>query len=228
MSAIAPISPLSSSLQNEAPTAAEQQASSFATDFDMFLNLLTTQLRNQDPLNPMDPTEFVSQLTQFSQLEQMVSQTAALDEINARVQTQTAAQSAGFIGKNVVGQSDFVTLKDGAASFIYTVAAPAEKVEVRIFDSNDKLIAQFDAPSEAGRYDKTWDGRDLDGALVADGSYRVEVVGIEDEDSFIAGLAYVSDEVEEVLFANGSATLRLKSGAQIPFEAVESIRNSAG
>ncbi|MCK5751012.1 MAG: hypothetical protein KAH44_32645, partial [Oricola sp.] len=154
--AISPISKTNST-QSAAKPVASLGVQNIADNYDTFLNLLTVQLRNQDPLNPMDPTQFVSQLAQFSQLEQSVAQTDALDELAALQRASESRAGIDFLGRPVEAVSDEIFFGGDPAAFNYEVRNPAgEKMEVRIFDKNDNLVAKLDAENTVGRHAISW------------------------------------------------------------------------
>ena len=221
------ISPISKSGggQSVPPPTVSLGVQNIADNYDTFLNLLTVQLQNQDPLNPMDPTQFVSQLAQFSQLEQSVAQTAALEEVAALSRASEARAGLDFLGREVEAESNSIALTDGGAAFDYEVLEPGEKLEIRIFDSNDKLVAKLDAEKTAGRHAMVWDGVNETGGDAAPGVYHAELVSVKDKEAESAGRSIVTDTVNELRYTQSGAALYLQSGAVVSPSAVLSVRN---
>ncbi|HVJ41307.1 MAG TPA: flagellar hook assembly protein FlgD [Dongiaceae bacterium] len=143
--------------------------------YNQFLLLLTKQLQNQDPLNPMDTAQFTNQLVQFSSVEQMINQNKRLDQlINLQSSTNTYA-AANFLGHTVAVNSDQLALKDGKASFQYTIENQGAKALLRIADAKGNLVAIQEANSGVGTYQVNWNGKDATGNQLPDGQYQVSV-----------------------------------------------------
>ena len=227
MTAITPISNSDSPTQGARPTAGALGAQGLINDFDTFLSLLTTQLRSQDPLNPMDPTEFVSQLTQFSQLEQTVAQTQTLEEVAALMRDSAAAADLGFLGRDVEAESGSIALADGEARFAYEVLAPGEEMAVRIFNEDDALVASIDVDNAPGRRSLVWDGQTDGGDDAPAGVYRAELVAIDGEATRLGGRILVSGEVSDVRFAGGGARIGLASGLVVDPARIVSVEERA-
>jgi flagellar basal-body rod modification protein FlgD len=169
---------------NSNAAAANSSSSSSGTDADVtklddqynqFLLLLTKQLQNQDPLNPMDTAQFTNQLVQFSSVEQQINQNKRLDQlINLQSSTNTYA-AANFLGKQVALNSDQLSLKDGKASFQYSIENQGTKALLRITDAKGNLVAIQEANSGVGTYQVNWNGTDAVGNQLPDGQYQVSV-----------------------------------------------------
>lgn len=143
--------------------------------YNQFLLLLTKQLQNQDPLNPMDTAQFTNQLVQFSSVEQQINQNKRLDQlINLQSSTNTYA-AANFLGKQVALDSDQLALKGGKASFQYTIENQGAKALLRITDAKGNLVAIQEANSTVGTYQVNWNGTDAVGNQLPDGQYQVSV-----------------------------------------------------
>lgn len=143
--------------------------------YNQFLLLLTKQLQNQDPLNPMDTAQFTNQLVQFSSVEQQINQNKRLDQlINLQSSTNTYA-AANFLGKQVALNSDQLALKGGKASFQYTIENQGAKALLRITDAKGNLVAIQEANSTVGTYQVNWNGTDAVGNQLPDGHYQVSV-----------------------------------------------------
>ncbi len=152
---------------------------------DQFLELLVAQLQNQDPLNPLDPTEFTAQLAQFSSLEQLFSANESLSQMARAAgdnQELGRLSAVGLIGRRVeVTGADF-HYRDSPVEFGYTLDTPAAAVRARILDSGDQVVAIL--PQErtgAGRHYFSWDGAGLDGRSLPPGDYRLEVERLDGE-----------------------------------------------
>ncbi|MGW8280018.1 flagellar hook assembly protein FlgD [Sphingomonas aurantiaca] len=136
--------PTTSSLQQILSSTSSPGAKSTTTDFNMFLKLLTTQMQNQDPLSPMDSTQYTQQLVQYSQVEQSVQQNSTLKDILASLSNQTIGQAAQFIGRDAVFESAVSGLGAKPASWQYAADRTMASGTVTIRDAGGKTV--FTAP----------------------------------------------------------------------------------
>lgn len=163
-------------------TAAQAAGGSLAGDFNQFLTLLTTQLANQDPLSPMDTTEFTNQLVLFAGVEQQIASNENLEELISLSGGNQAVQAVSYIGKSVEANGNIFQLTDDGAELGYDLDAEAQTATILIFDPNDTLVLLEPANIEAGRHSFKWDGRNSEGVLLDPGAYSFAVSAI-DEDS---------------------------------------------
>lgn len=172
---------------------------------DAFLRMLVAQLRHQDPLNPMDGTDFTAQLAQFSSLEQMFNMNSSLKAIQGALETQKEEENyMDYIGKEVVSLENALTVTNGKASGgAYTIAEPAE-IMVSVYDSNGKEVRQiYPGYKTPGTHEIKWDGVDSSGNVVKDGVYTFTVKAIGDGGVSIPATTSVTGEVTGVAYVNG-------------------------
>lgn len=154
-----------------------QQSIKLAEDFTQFLTLLTTQLQNQDPLNPMDSTEFTNQLVQFSQVEQSINTNQKLDDMLALQVGSISSVALGYVGMDVTYTSAEMNW-DGTKTVDvhYGLSEQASVAKVNIYSEDGKtLIRSLDAPKSPGSQQVTWDGKDNNGNVVDAGTYSVKI-----------------------------------------------------
>ncbi|MDR0672772.1 MAG: flagellar hook assembly protein FlgD [Zoogloeaceae bacterium] len=165
--------------------AASAKAASAAEEMsDRFMTLFLAQLRNQDPLNPMENAEMTSQLAQMN----MVS---GLEQLNATMKTLLGSygealslQAANLIGKNVLVPGDQLALTENGSLFGLELEMSADKVEISIMDANGVEIArQTLGQLNAGSQAFYWDGADKNGDAAAPGAYRFSVLASLDGES---------------------------------------------
>lgn len=152
-----------------------QAASRFSENFDDFLKLLTTQMENQDPLEPLDGTEFTTQLVQFSSVEQQIAQNQRLDQLLALQQSQVVTNAVGFIGKTVEAAGNKAELINGQATIGYGLAQEAEAVTITIKNADGAVVRTIQGDTKAGSHSFTWDGKNTQGVDQPNGSYTFSV-----------------------------------------------------
>lgn len=157
---------------NPATTAA---ANANATQ-DRFMKLLVTQMKNQDPLNPLDNAQVTSQLAQLSTVSGIDKMNATLESMIASQQSGQAVQAAGMIGHGVLAPGKQIALASNTAVFGIDLAASAEKVKVTVRDVNGVAVHTMDlGAKDAGTLALSWDGVKDDGSKAADGAYTFDV-----------------------------------------------------
>ena len=174
-------------------------------DKDSFLRLLTTQLQNQDPLNPTDSTEFTAQLAQFSSLEQMTNVNATLNTLLLYQASINNAQAVGFISKDIVANGKSIEMKGGQpVSCDYELPAAAKSVVVTVYDATGNFVRDYQKTAlAAGKQSLTWDGRNRDGNTVADGAYTFEVQAVDQKGAKLDVTTFSKGTVTGVTFEGG-------------------------
>lgn len=163
-------------------TQSEVSGVSLAKNFDTFLTLLTTQLKNQDPTSPMDSKEFTNQLVMFSQVEQSINQNKNLEKLLAMFASQQSSNNLSYIGKIVDVDDNQVELQQGGSAFwSYELPAGATSVKYNIMDSAGKVVRTVTSNAPAGGFPKgrielAWDGKDGQSVAQPAGKYKLEVV----------------------------------------------------
>lgn len=143
---------------------------------DRFLTLLVTQLKNQDPLNPMDNSQMTSQLAQISTVSGIDKLNATLNSLVSSLGTSQSMQTADMIGKSVLVPGSQMTLANGAAYAGVNLSSDADQVTVKILDSAGNVIrTQKLGEQDAGVFNIGWDGKKDDGTKAADGTYKFTV-----------------------------------------------------
>lgn len=142
-------------------------------NYETFLTLLTSQLQNQDPLQPTDTAEFTKQLVQYSQVEQSIKTNQKLDDVISAINNGQPNQALGYIGKTVEIQSNGIALQDGKAHLTVSTDKPAADAVFEIIDAKTGKVVRSMALSKfAGTQDVNWDGLDDSGNQLPDGTYK--------------------------------------------------------
>lgn len=178
-----------------------------------FLNLLVTQLQNQDPLEPTDNSEFMSQTTAFSQLNEMTTMNTSLEKMVELLSMQAYNNSsltsgAGFIGKEIEYQTNTVTVGGDSLkniSFYLGGDALAEKSQINIYNEDGACVAivKPDKDLTSGQNIIHWDGSGVGGVEVADGTYYFEVQAFNSAGEQVEVQEYGTGIVQGVKMSNG-------------------------
>ena len=206
-----------------ATTTADPHRQSLANDFDNFLTMLTTQLQHQDPLSPLDSTEFTNQLVQFSQLEQQINQSEKLDNLIAKQQSAETAAALGYLGNEVEVISPVTVLTNGEARFAYTLPKGAVKTSIAILDESGSVVRTFDGETAAGRHDVTWDGTNDQGVTLPDGAYTIAVSAANEEDTPLTDLTVYSRGVADGIVTEDGITYLRVGNVNVPLDRVVAV-----
>lgn len=149
-----------------------------ASNFQTFLSLLTTQLKNQDPLSPVDSNEFTAQLTQMAGVEQQLLTNDLLTSLLKAQQGDGLTGAAQYIGKDATAVWSATRFEDGEASWSYELAANATEATLQVLDASGKVVWSGPAPDKTnGLHDFKWDGKTTGGGQVDDGGvYTLKVI----------------------------------------------------
>jgi flagellar basal-body rod modification protein FlgD len=197
---------------------------------DDFLKLLITEMKNQNPLSPMDGTEYAAQLAQFSSLEQLSNINTTLTESVSSNQLMTQAISNSLattmIGKTVKASGSSVgTTGSGSVTLGYKLASPAATVTTKIYNSEGVLVRTLKTSNvAAGDGSVTWDGEDEDGSQMAAGKYTFEVSAVDSKGNAVTSSTYVTGKISGVRFtSNGTAFV--VGGVEVPLSDILEILN---
>lgn len=175
-------------------------------DMEAFLFLLTQQLKYQDPLDPMDTSEYTNQLVQYAQVEQSIQTNTYLETIVAQNVNAVATQAVSYIDQYVQVLGNGLPLQDGSAKFSYILGSNASSCVIAIKDSAGNFVKSFTGvEQDAGRHEMTWDGTDNYGNKLSDGAYFLVVTALDSSGSSVevqtttygkvTGVAYDGDTV---------------------------------
>lgn len=190
-----------------------------------FLKLLVAQLSHQDPLKPQEGAEFVAQLAQFSNLEQMISANAQLASISSTSASQRDAQAYNLIGKHVTASTRTVEM-DGfsGATLQFSVGSAAESARITITDDHGNVVRIMETGAlPAGAVTVPWDGMNQDGDHAQAGTYRVAVSAKAKNGAPVPVTSEAGGVVKGVVFVNGKTMLDLGT-TELPLETITSVQ----
>ena len=151
-----------------------------ANNFDTFLQLLTTQLKNQNPLDPLDTNQFTQQLVEFSGVEQQLKTNDFLSSLVQANANTTNSNAVNYIGKTVTASGVRSELVNGKAQWNFSVD-DAATVTVNIKDENGNTVYSEQGAMQAGSGTFTWDGKDNQGNVKPDGTYSISMQAVTAE-----------------------------------------------
>ena len=208
---------------------AGQSQAKLQEDMNQFLKLLVTQLKNQDPLNPMDATQFTTQLVQFASVEQQIHTNANMEKLVNLQETSQISTMVNFIGNAAKATSSSAPLQDGHMEFAYTLDQSAKSVQISI--QNDKGITVFfaDGDTKTGTHSFTWDGAGANGAHNPDGAYTIVVTAKDAADKLINVAQTVTGTITGAGVTDGKANLFM-GDVVIPMDKIVTVEKpfSAG
>jgi flagellar basal-body rod modification protein FlgD len=195
---------------------------------DDFLTLFVTQLKNQDPMNPMDGTQFIGQLAQLTQVEQAYNTNSNLEKLISMMNDSSAMSAVSYIGQEVTASGSEVALTSGGeAKISYVVPKTAEQVVVDIKDSNGSTVRTLtQGQTAAGTASLVWDGKNNAGTALPSGTYTFAVKGVDSSGNTFTCDSRTGGKVDGVSFAGSSPVLKV-GGLEIPFSSLLSVNGGS-
>lgn len=189
-------------------------AVSFDETKTQFLQMLITQLKNQDPFAPQDSTQFAQQMMQMGQMEQLMNINSGMTQLVAAQQGSIVSQYTDLVGKTVQAQGSTVELIQGqGAELNFEIPeVPKGSVGVNIFNQSGDLVRRLDTGiSERGAFTLVYDGKDKNGAPLPDGYYNYTVQAQDADDNLISVNTYSQGRISSVRMSEGTPVLQMGS-----------------
>ena len=219
---MATVSSTYSALGSATSTSPGSATKEIAGNFQDFLLLLTTQLKNQSPLDPLDTNQFTQQLVQFAGVEQQLKSNDTLSSMLTAMKSTSTSNAASYIGMKVTADGSTANLANGAASWTITPAKDSKKATVTISDANGTAIATKSVSLTAGAQTFTWDGKDGSGSVQPDGEYKISVKAVDVSGQSVAVSTELSGVVSAVDVSGGSPVFTVGT-TSIPLAKVKTI-----
>ncbi len=193
---------------------------------DAFLTMLVAQMKNQDPMNPIQNTEFTAQLAQFSSLEQMFNVNENLKNIQMTQSSLNNTQAVSIIGREIKSEGNSIKLSAETSSEInYKLSSAAKEVRVNIYDYRGDLVRTVSMSSQdAGENSFVWDGKDSSGNSLSDGTYSFMVSAKDPAGTDISVTPLIRGQVTGVSFDNGNTLLSV-GGQRVSLGSVLEVNN---
>jgi flagellar basal-body rod modification protein FlgD len=193
-------------------------------NFDTFLTLLTTQLKDQDPTSPMDSSTFTQQLVEYSQVEQQIDSNTNLQTLITQGQTQSGAYATSYLGKTVTVTGGQGSLTGGTASWNYNLGAAAASTNLTVSDSTGKVVYSAAGATAEGNNSFTWNGQDNNGNQLADGTYSLAATAVDSSGAAITSTVTSAGQVSEVNMTGGTPQLVIGS-MSVGLSSISNVQN---
>jgi flagellar basal-body rod modification protein FlgD len=223
--AATPTTTSTSSTAQAAGVAGSQQLSG---DFNTFLTLLTTQLQNQDPLSPMDTSQFTSQLVEFASVEQQVNMNTNLQALMSMQQTSDSLQALQLVGANVTINSNTATLSEATSSpatWGFSSPSPATGA-VTITSSTGQVAYTGTTSLSAGNQTYTWNGQGNNGVTWPDGNYTLTITATGANGQPVTVSTQVRGTISSVNITQNAPMITV-GGQNYPISAIQSINSGS-
>jgi len=212
--------------QAASSAAVTEKATGLTSDFETFLKMLTAQARYQDPLEPIDSSEYAAQLAQFSMVEQQVQGNDILASVQQQLGLANMAAMSGWVGMEARAAAP--AYFDGSSPITVSPnpASIADTVQLVVRDSDGNEVQRIDLPVTADAYE--WTGVDDDGVAFEEGMYTFNVESIDSQgEVLLSEMAEIYTEVKETQMQGGDVVLILDGGSAILSSSVTALRDPA-
>ncbi len=208
---------------NQALSSSDADRNKLAKDLDSFLTLLTSQLKNQDPLSPMDSTEFTNQLVQFAQVEQQINLNESMSEVVDLTQQSIVTSAVNYMGETIEAASDQVPLQNGIARMAYGLGADSTATTIVIRSGTGEIVYTKAGLTSAGVHELMWDGKHKDtGLQLPDGTYSVETTALGKGEEQVPTWTTTFGRVTGLTNVNGTTVLLMDKVA-VPIQQILSV-----
>lgn len=194
-----------------------------ASNFETFLSLLTTQLRNQSPLDPLDTNQFTQQLVQFAGVEQQLKTNDTLSALLLSSQTAQAGAALNLVGREVTAFGQTSQLNDGKATWNLDSPKAGVTATITIRDSTGALVYTGKQDLKSGDQDFVWDGKRTDGTKAPEGLYTISVDAKDAAGNAVEVTSEVAGVVDGVDLSTGEAIL-LIGDIRVPLGQLKSVK----
>lgn len=199
----------------------ETALSKLSSDYTLFLRLLTSQMQNQDPLDPMDTSQYTQQLVQYSQVEQSIQQTSALKDILARLSSQDMVQTSALIGRDASYAGAVAGLgSEAPARWQWTSERSPANLIATISDAAGRVVATQILPNDANSL--SWDGLLETGTQAGPGAYSLALEARDADNNAIATNIEAIGRIEAVSSRDGALSLSI-SGVAVAADALRDV-----
>lgn len=211
---------------NKAANKTQSDSEKASSDYESFLQLMTTQMKNQDPLKPMDSTQFVSQLAQFSGVEQQVNMNKKLEELIKSVSGGQFDEAALYLGKNITAPTGKFEVTDtNIPELSYKTPDDAVSANIVISDKTGRLVDTIPITPSLTEKTISWDKMGLDDIMVGNGTYLAKIVSTNSAGTQTTENALTKNKVTEVIRTDVGYDLKTNFGDVLGLDKVTALSN---
>ncbi len=207
-----------------AGVAASQNGSALSSDFETFIKMLTVQMQNQDPLNPIESADFAVQLATFSTVEQQVQTNVLLADLGNQIGALSVAQLSGWVGMEARAEMP-VEFSDAPVTLTLRNDSLADSAQLVVYNAQGNEIQRLDVPTEDGDY--VWTGTDSFGDLLPAGTYIITTESFSKGELIAANPVEVHGKIVEARNDNGQPLLVMEGGQQVGSGQILGLRQPA-
>jgi len=208
------VSGMSSASSSNSASSSSASASSNMINSNQFLSLLVSELQNQDPLNATSVTDFVNQMTAYTNFAQQESINSNLSALAGAFSSLVTLNSVNYIGRTVEAKADTAVLTKGSATFGYSLSSAATNVSIAIQDSTGKTVWTGAGTGNAGSNSFTWDGKDSSGTQLSDGGqYTISVTATDSAGNSVFNYSTVTGVVTSIDTSTSTPSLTVNGVA---------------
>ncbi|MEZ5936979.1 MAG: flagellar hook capping FlgD N-terminal domain-containing protein [Hyphomonadaceae bacterium] len=183
-----------------------------ADNFDTFLSILTAQIQNQDPLEPLDSTQFTEQLVQFSGVEQQIRANQQLEDLLTATRSNAGATMSGYLGQEAEIGSSGAAFSGDPIKWRYTLGASSDTTTIKILDQDGKTVYEATGETDAGFHDFVWDGTKTNGEQADPGAYYMQVTATTSDDEVVGSYVSLIARITGVDLTYGDPALTTDAG----------------
>jgi len=209
-------------------TGATAKAAESSLGEEEFLSLMMTQMKHQDPLAPMDSSQFMDQVTQMNMVKQLMSANETLDQLMVGITSINNESAVNLVGREVVAHGDSFFHDSGdSEDLVFELGAEAEAVVVTITDESGSVVDTIELGElGVGEHDVTWSGRSEEGSRASEGNYKYSVSAVDENGKAVPVNTFVTGLVEELRFVNGQPMLYV-DGQEVSLGAILRVLNNS-
>lgn len=206
-------------------SASSTDSNRLSANYEMFLTLLTTQLRHQNPTDPMDANQFTQQLVQYSSIEQQIKINSNLEEMKSALAIANATSLVNYVGTTVTADSSKTTLQSGQAQWSFSMPKAANAT-VKVKDASGTVVYTTTQDFTSGAQKFIWNGKTADGRSAPDGTYSIEFDAKDSSGNAVKPATEITGRVDALDFSSGQPYLTI-NGMSVSVWSVKAIKAAA-
>ena len=195
---------------------------SIADNFDTFLTLLTTQLKNQNPLDPLDTNQFTQQMVQFTSVEQQLKTNDFLESLTQSAANGASTEAVGFIGKNISATGANASLSGGGAKWGFSAERAAPKSTISIRDASGATVFTQEVSLASGDGQYIWNGQDNVGNQLPDGNYSITIDAKDSNGTHVPVNTQITGTVTAVDLS-GKEPVLIVDGSEVKLSSIKAV-----